>query len=51
MTSFHVNIPNHKIEEFKKYLASIGADYSDSEFEEDWYEFLDEKQNKEFKKI
>ena len=47
MTSFNVTVPNNKISEFIKFLESIGANYSDSEFEEDWYESLDGKQKQE----
>ena len=45
MTSFNVIVPDHKIDEFKKYLASIGANYSDSDFElsEEMIEILDER--------
>jgi hypothetical protein len=45
MTSFNVIVPDNKISEFKNFLESIGANYSNSEFElsEEMIEILDER--------
>ncbi len=45
MNSFNVIVPENKISEFKKYLESIGANYSNNEFElsEDMIRILEER--------